>query len=598
MQAAQLATPRSTEVETNTQSEKAWRVALVVVCLALLTNLIVLFWGLNRGLDTDVESFYLVQYQNPSIYPTFSSFHLLLSKIPKLVSSEILHYRLLEIAARLIPALLLSLGFATWANRWLQLSNVKRALLATSAVLGATIVFCCFPRTISYNGLSSALLTLSVACAFFASSGVGSARVQRFGKPLLLALAGICIALNFFVKFTSAVVLLPVLLVFLLVQRCTWRDCSAVIVGGVGGLVFFFTLVQGMGDWWTAFSEATKFELLTDHSPAGMTAGALEFIGRHWWQGLVLLGITFCLNRSMATLSGEKQRTLVRLLCGAFSALLLLTTCVLLAKSNLVKGRESVVTIATLSFFAVLLSTSRPKNWRFLIGAVLLLLLPLIAALGTNCNFLSHASSNMAPWFLLIMVGSFICADRFKAPYAMAAVPAAFALFSVTQFYSQYVYQRDDGLVLPRQSAETSKIPLLLGMKLEEKDIQFYEHAHKILFGNGFRPGDYILSLYDFPAIVYLMQGVSPGQSWYISWPERDEINAHYIRKAKLAEGQRVFVVLSGVDPKKIVLPKMQEALHDPNVALAKSFKRIGVLPHPRNADFKVYFYAANTAQN
>ena len=94
------------------------------------------------------------------------------------------------------------------------------------------------------------------------------------------------------------------------------------------------------------------------------------------------------------------------------------------------------------------------------------------------------------------------------------------------------------------------------------------------------------------------MQGVSPGQSWYISWPERDEINAHYIRKAKLAEGQRVFVVLSGVDPKKIVLPKMQEALHDPNVALAKSFKRIGVLPHPRNADFKVYFYAANTAQN
>ena len=50
-------------------------------------------------------------------------------------------------------------------------------------------------------------------------------------------------------------------------------------------------------------------------------------------------------------------------------------------------------------------------------------------------------------------------------------------------------------------------------------------------------------------------------------------------------------MVLGGANPKKIVDPEMQEALLDPK--LGKTFKRIGVLPHPRKDDFKVYFYAS-----
>jgi hypothetical protein len=595
MQTLHLDSPVSAPTAASTLSERAWALALTIVGLCLLANMILLLWGLNKGLDVDVESFYLVQYQNPTIYPAFSSFHLLLSKIPKLVSNEILHYRFLEIAARMIPAVLITVGFSLWANRWLHLSKLKLVLLAVFAALGGSVVFCCFPRTISYNGLSSGLLTLSTASVFFAVI-MGDGKVQQITKTLLLFAAGFVVALSMFVKVTSGFALLPALLVFMFFQKCKLRDYVALLSGAAGGVAFFFTCIQGITEWWNAFSEATKFELLTDHSPKGMFAGTITIVRKHWWHGLGLGALVYGANMALSKAGELRQHKLVSWFAGAFVAMICVCGYVLIRDPGLMHGRESLMTIITLVFFATLLSVKLSKDWQFNIGVLLLLALPAIAAVGTNCKFLPHAMSNAAPWFALVMTAAFVCAKRFKAPYAMAAVPIALALFSSVQFFDQYVNSRDDSISLLDQTCKTTKMPLLSGMELQSNDISFYEHAQEILRSNGFKPGDNLLSLYDFPVIVYLMQAVSPGQSWYISWPERDEINAAYFRKASFAKNQRFFMVLCGDDPKKIVAPEMQEALLDPK--FGKSFKRIGVLPHPRKPDYKVYFYAGKSNLN
>ncbi|MBS2005224.1 MAG: hypothetical protein JST44_27165 [Cyanobacteria bacterium SZAS LIN-5] len=198
--------------------------------------------------------------------------------------------------------------------------------------------------------------------------------------------------------------------------------------------------------------------------------------------------------------------------------------------------------------------------------------------------------SNSASWFLFIGLAAVVLAEGFNAPFAMATVPIALVCFSALQFFGQYVFFRDDSLSLLRETATTSKIPLLYGISLNKEDIEFYESAQQILTANGFKPGDFILSLYDFPAIVYVMNAKSPGQSWYISWPERDELNSVYFKKASLNSSDRLFVVLSGRNQNQVVEPHMQAALTD--IRPRRKFVRIGTLPHPRKPDFKVYIYA------
>ncbi len=599
MQTVSLQTSEPKQVlERATSTDRAWIVALVIVAGALAANLFFLVWGLNRGLDVDVESFYLVQYQHPYLYPAFSSFHLLLSKLPKLVSNEIMHYRWLEVIFRIIPSVILSIGVAAWANRWLALSKPKVALMALIAAFGGSLAFSCFPRTISYNGLSSGLLTLTTAFVFLAMSVVEPAahksqisNLRRWGKIGLLFGAGFSVALSIFVKVTSGFVLVPALFAFMFFQKCKRSDYATVLGGIATGVLFFFTCIQGISDWWVAFSEASKFELQTDHSPKALLSGVSIFCTKHWWHAGLVAAVAFALNRVLFCVDSVKQQRLAGLSAYLFAAATASATVFLEMRPDVLQCRETIVIMATIGFVLTLLSVNQRLSWQFVSGIVLLLVFPLIAAVGTNCNILPHTMSNSGPWFVLILCAAFVLADKFKAPYAMAAVPAALVILTAFQFFEQYVYFRDDSLLLRAQTSTTTKIPQLIGMKLHKEDIDFYEQAQAILTSNGFKPGDTILSLYDFPVIVYLMNAVSPGQSWYISWPERDELNAHYFKSAKFTKDQQLFVVLNGIHQKQVVAPQLQRALNES--PFGKSFKRIGVLAHPRKLDSKVYFYVS-----
>ncbi|HEY9679258.1 MAG TPA: hypothetical protein V6C76_14715 [Drouetiella sp.] len=566
-----------------------WSIVLAATAIALLSNLSVLFWGLNRGLDTDVESFYLIQYQHPQLYTAFSSFHLLLSKLPKFVASEILHYRYVEIIVRLGSAALLSTGFMLWSNRWLQLGRIQTAAAILFSIFGGSMVFCCFPRTISYNGLSSGLLMTSTALTFFGLWAKDAGVAKSWIKVASLVAAGFCVALAAFVKFTAAFALVPVLLAVAFVNRLAFADYLLFFAGIVSGAISFFAGIQPPLEWWQAFSEATEYELMTDHSPTAMTSGSIAFARKHWWQALVAIGALFAFRHSLAVADTNKKNSVFAFSASTFSVALLVGAYIVYKEAGMMYSKESIAVVVSLVFFLTTLSIKKPENRKLFSGLATLFVLPLAAAVGTNCSFLPHAMSNAAPWFLLIILASFACAQRYKAVTPAACVPIALLILSSVQFFQQYIFCRDDSIYLPDQTESTSKIPALEGMKLQAQDITFYEQAQRILRAHGFQKGDYILSLYDFPAIVYLLEGLSPGQSWYISWPQRDGINAYYFEKATINKSNRFFLVLSGEDPKKIVGPKMEDELM--GAKLNRVFKRIGELKHPHRDDCKVYFY-------
>lgn len=583
----------------------AWRVALGLCSSALISVVALMIWGANKGLDIDVESFYLVQYQHPELYPTFSSFHLILSKLPKLVANEIVHYRLLDLIARLLSTAALGLSVSLWLKRFIAITPFQSALLAVIAAFGGSLASCCFPRTISYNGLSSALLTASTALTFLS---VFSRNSPRFSKQLglrcmLIALAGALVGLAIFVKVTSAVALVPLLMLFLWTQKGRLSEFASVMLGVVGGILFFFCFVQSFEPWWAAFSEATKFEMLTDHSPRSLVSGVSIFAQKHWWKAALVLVGCFSITRFIGHAATENKTRLINALSAAFGSSAMLGTIFLASHPGALYSRESIAIIFALSLLLALFMVrtgssedtavaTRQNRLELVGGLMLLLLIPFIAAIGTNCGILPHLMSNAGPWCAVAGILALLSAERFRAPWAMATFLTALTVFSSVQFFEQYICYRDDGLNLSAQNSATEKIRLLSGLQLDQNSIEFYEQAQKILVDGGFKPGDSLLSLYDFPAIVYSMEAISPGHSWYISWPERDELNAFYFKKAQFQRGQSMYLVLSGREPKLIVEPAMQRALLESQ--FNKSFKRLGVLQHPRRSDFKVYFYGSN----
>ncbi|MGH9550259.1 MAG: hypothetical protein ACRD3W_12835, partial [Terriglobales bacterium] len=224
----------------------------------MLLCLIVLVWGLDKGFDTNVEGYYMLSYQRPELYEQFTQFHLLLSKLPKLSSSAIMHYRWLEVLARLIPSVSLAVCFSIWAQTRIKLSTVQIVLLSAFAALGGMVSFTGFPRTISYNGLVYALIVSSCAFTFAGTSSV--ARTVR-SRTILLLLAGVCAGLTLFVKFTSFAIIVPVLLAFVYRQTRTARHVLSFLSGMIASVVAFFSFVQTPAAWWNATYESTVYEL-------------------------------------------------------------------------------------------------------------------------------------------------------------------------------------------------------------------------------------------------------------------------------------------------------------------------------------------------
>lgn len=593
MQTATLSNRNSqkTEPPISSTSPPEWNVALVSAVVVLASIAIILFWGLNKGLDPNVEGFYLLSYQHPDLYPFFSSFHLLLSPLPKFAGcSELVNYRVLEVIARFVPAVLLALSFAGWLGKTSKFSRVQTAFMMATAGIGGLMSLCTFPRTVSYNGLSSALVFTSSACMLFAL-GLSQKAVWRPVSRLMFIGTGALVGLELLTKFTSAIVLLPALFLFMFIQRRQLLDYALVLAGIVISCSGYFLLIQSPTTWCPIFFDTVRAEYLTSHRPSAMFGFQWSWLSSHWPQISVMVACcTLILTSGVSDMSRQSRP---KAWIVAIAYLLILG---LLGSRAYWVARESNVPILTIVVLGVLLFDRRNINWRsqVLQGSILLALLPIIATFGTNCRFLGHASSNMSPWFLLIAVASIEAGKKLCAPRAMALFSISLLLFCLGEFVHLYVFDRYDCNPLTVRRVSTDSPRLLRGVQLEKIETTFYKNSLQLLKSNGFVERDPLLCLYDMPALVYLCEGTSPGQAWYCSWKDRDGLNAHFLKRANLAAAPRFYLVLNGED--KGIQPRMLKELERQGMPFPQSFRLLGSLPAPFDYGGFFYFYARNNA--
>src|SRR5262249_31525555 len=132
-------------------------------------------------------------------------------------------------------------------------------------------------------------------------------------------------------------------------------------------------------------------------------------------------------------------------------------------------ARAANVPLLTMALLGLMLLQCGKPNWRSLLvqGSVFIGILPVIATIGTNCNFLGHASSNMCAWFILSALGAIAYARRTVAPRAVASIAIAFSVFILYDFVDQYVFNRYDCDPLAEQTAAPATPRLLKGVEIE-----------------------------------------------------------------------------------------------------------------------------------
>ncbi|MCC2547915.1 hypothetical protein LJY25_15805 [Hymenobacter sp. BT175] len=520
------------------------RITGLAILLLLAAVVGMLLWSLDKGFDITDEAFYLLNYRYPGEYAASLSFHLLIVRVLGFLQLEVVGYRLAALLCSLLAGGLFSLG----AGRWLRQTYGETALAVAGGQWGVTAlcmlanltIYSLIPRAISYNTLNNFALLVGTSAVL----AVISSPDRRLSYPqrLLLALAGMLAALDFFVKFSTSILLLASFAFFLGWFRWQAGGLRGVLaawlwlgLGASAGLALFFGFIQPAGVWISNFR--TEIAVLTTSSygigtllgtylgyaiqmaktmvyPYGLLFAVAFLLARRWAQTKalpigVLLGIvTVSLAYLLFQLWRRRVYEVIELNGIGSTAFLLAGLGLQLA--------------ALAGFFSVRPRQSWPRLQIGLVNKLLVLAwlfgLPFFGAVGTINNIFLNVLIDVAPWLVIVVaLGLEMPAGLQRA--GVVALCLAWPAFYLTEQIARGV------LITPYVQSATAFAqtePLrVAGMKSElrvDKPTAVFAHSlQTLLQQNGFRPGGPLIGLYDMPGMVYLMGGVSPGMSWYFS---------------------------------------------------------------------------------
>ncbi len=581
---------------------------LAVLLLGLTFMLCSVIWGMNKGFELTDESFYLLSYENPALYPTFSSFHTLLGKVvPFLSVNQIIFFRGLELLTRLSGSIILSFGFWKWIG--MQFKETRSVftlfMFATFASIGALLVYSSnFPQTISYNGLSSFFIVSAVGAIFFALSERGASRRKASAFFIALYFAGFLTGLDFFAKFSSMILLFILSLswIGLFAQKLRPQALPAYVAGVLSAFVTYFSVFENPKIWFDNFREAI---FVQSSSTGHGIASVLSMYAKPFlWYGkyVPLVIIAYWLSKRYFKLAAVQNGLLRTMLVFVAPITLLVLVTTYYLSSHLYLGRESFFFLGLIGLsFLILSSIPTEENSRAIfnssaseicVGLGTLAVLPVIASIGTNSNILIHFASNQAPWFLLIAFLSMLISARLRSPYFTIAILAAALSVSIVQFVDGYIFHPYNlNSSLTSQTKSVDGLEKLKGIFVDPNLKEFLEQTNSILTAHGFRKGDPLLVLYEMPGVVYALSGLSPGQAWYINWTDSENINCHYLKKVS-RRPTRLFLIVTETNPPGSLPETMLQSLKSVAMEFPQMFEKIGEVKHPQYNESKVFIYS------
>ncbi len=549
------------------------KITNTLLLLVLTSVLCILLWGIDKGFDITDEGFAMLLYKYPQEYTfTGSTFHILGSKLFAWLNPDIITYRFLRLVFSIFAALVFSWGFWIWLrkNDFVQShSPVNFITLSAFSVLGCLASYSLSHYIASYNAINSHLMLVATGILLFILSDEPQKFFQTKISQLLLVSVGIIIALQFFVKFSSAISFLIVSMLLLLVYFRRLMIIVYPLIGIIIGSLLYFTFFQDYQSWLSGSVESIKQTGSTD------TYGPIPLLGKYVThfsmisQHLILAFLPLFLGLFLS----------VRLLLAYQAHQLLKKRYILIGTAiflyiffiyqgyhlELYKGSRLhsiyweksahiyiVVLFACLSALLALLWDNILGLFSIkklnILGVILLLLaIPIMGMVGTNNVSSTAFVPYLTAWFALIMIFVLYLNQRVKIHLISSIIIITVAFIMLSKTIDGVIYSHYRLADIRRNQTETIEgIKALKGIKVDIQTKQFFEKLnHIIKKKTDFKEGDPILAAYDMPGIVYALGGISPGTPWYfVERKSFQKSNCEALSRSKLPNLDRTLLLV------------------------------------------------------
>jgi len=582
-----------------------YRLLRLVLVTVLASLLLIIVWSLDRGLDITDESMTLLSYLHPDEYPLINTtYYLIVSRVTGWMRPTIFVYRWLTLGLLGLAALVFSYGFCRWLGRLFPKEATRAAnltLVFPFMLIGHLSQYGLGIRTLEYNGINSALLIAASGLLLLILSEAPT-KVAEPVTGIALFIVGFLAALDFFVKFPTAIVLFggAVFLIVLHRRRAGLREVILAIgilsLGAITGLAAYFLGVQSISDWLPryrlalqAMSEGTHNTRSVFRTYASNAESLVRVLIRHFSFAFMLsFVIARCYGRGWHRKSLRNQVVLVTLLAVTLLYTGYKVRAVGLLESIWFNGYITFYIFVLIVCFQLIVlvatygnksAASRPRlgagrRSDALAGIALLVALPFAGAFGTANIIFLNAMFGVGAWFGLIMVLGLLIDERTRSNWALALSILLATGFGAAQITYGLVWQPYAlASPLPDQTVSLQEPASVAGLKVDSATADFITQLRSTLRQASFREGDYVIGLYDLSGFIYLMGGISPGTPTYFEGA--DTRNCRALASTDFSK-RPVFVLIT-----REVEPQIVACMRKAGLPFPEGFVELGRFQNP-----------------
>ncbi len=571
-----------------------------ILLLILIFILAIILWGVNKGFDITDEGFTMLLYKYPQEY-TFNvtNFHILGSKLFAWLNPDIITYRFLRLILSIFSSLIFSWGFWLWLqkNNFIQNdSPVNFISITTFFIIGHLSYYSLSHQIASYNPANSHLMLISSGILLFVFS-----QDKYFNlKQLLLVVVGIIIAVQFFVKFSSAISFFILSIILIILHFRKISIITYPIIGIIIGGLIYFIFFQDYQSWLSGSVEGFSLASSTD------TYGPTQLLGKYFiyfiniGKHLILEFLVFFIGIFFLVHSAYRNNQLfgIRYLFIGITTLFYLLFLYQSYSQGLHKGggyhtvyweKSTHIyiivliagVIASLAIFWDKIRYSVLKENLNTIGIIILLIaVPFMGMVGTNNVSSSAFKPYLVTWFALIVIFLLYINKYIKTNLISNITLITVALFVLSQIIDGFIYSHYRLADIRANQTETVKdIKNLEGIKVDIKTKHFFEKLNQIITTKtNFKEGDPIVAAYDMPGLVYALGGISPGNPWYLGEKKSfQKSNCEALSRTKLTNLNRTLLFIQWKTYKEFHTCMIQ---HFKKWGIS-SFKKVGQLKNP-----------------
>lgn len=558
----------------------------VLLMLGLLVSMCaVVYWGRNRGLCINDESFCILLCKQPADFDaSLSCWHLFASKLPRISSHIVSNFRLWHLIVQVISATIFAIAFSDFAKRYLPTGGTRFLLLSIAlAGMANLLPFSFYPLALSYNSLVSFFVYCAVSCVLLALSASESVQTKR-KEVALIALAGVLLGFCFFVKATSALAVFLLICMFVFsVKRVKMSLvlCTGQLFGALTGVALFFLCFVSAPVW---MSNVTASLTGVKSSAPGLSSVIFSSVFSSF------PAILFACIRSLslvilacgtAWIVREKPR--IWLTCIPIVTWFVLCVQILLLKEFLPGGKSvGPFFVTALALFGFLLlqkfifrADSDRKSDRTGFAVVALLgLLPFCCSVGTGNNLFEHTANHLVPVFLLVLLLSGLIWRQQRSLLLPVLMVSTVCITASWQFFRGVLYT-PYGLALPMRSQNLpTSLPGIEGQRLCLGGKVFLERVNALLVAAGFQKGDTILGFYNLPGVLLASCGTAPGSPAFFPEPSTNSGVIKSLRK--LEPHKRLFLLQTWTLPQEVL-----EELKLKGYNFPEKFELLGSVDNP-----------------